>query len=136
MTWGDAMKDIKDEAMASGALGTCIATKPENGEVNAPVSGVVNSVAPTKHAITIYGNNGEQVMVHIGLDSIKLNGAGIQTLVKAGQKVKAGEKIATFQKKMFESDGIDDTVITILLNTKDYSSVTVNDETAEIKAVK
>ena len=54
----------------------------------------------------------------------------------AGQKVKAGEKIATFQKKMFESDGIDDTVITILLNSKDYSSVTVNDETAEIKAVK
>lgn len=131
-----AMKDIKDEAMASGALGTCIATKPENGDVNAPVSGVVNSIAPTKHAITIYGNNGEQVMVHIGLDSVKLNGAGIQTLVKAGQKVKAGEKIATFQKKMFESDGIDDTVITILLNTKDYSSVTVNDETAEIKAVK
>lgn len=131
-----AMKDIKDEAMSSGALGQCIATKPDNGDVFAPVSGTINSVAPTKHAITIYGNNGEQVMVHIGLDSVKLNGAGIQTLVKAGQKVKAGDKIATYQKKMFESDGIDDTVVTILLNSGDYSSVSVDETAAEIKAVK
>ena len=136
MTWGDAMKDIKDEAMASGVLGTCVATKPENGDIYAPVAGVINSVAPTKHAITIYGNNGEEVMVHIGLDSVKLNGAGIQSLVKVGQKVKTGEKIASYQKKMFESEGIDDTVITILLNSKDYSTVTVDEKEAVIKATK
>lgn len=130
------MKDINDAVMAGGALGTCFGVKPATNEVKAPVTGVVNSVAPTKHAITIYGDNGEQVMVHIGLDSVKLNGMGIQAMVKAGQRIKAGERIATYQKKMFESEGIDDTVITLLLNSGEYSEVTVDPETAEIKAVK
>ena len=131
-----AMKDIKDPAISEGALGACFGMKPTNGTVVSPVSGTINSVAPTKHAITIYGDHGEQVMVHIGLDSVKLNGMGIQTFVKPGMKVRTGDRIANYQKKMFESQGIDDTVVTILLNSASYKQVNVDpsDPKAVIKA--
>ncbi len=131
-----AMKDIKDPAILEGALGACFGMKPTNGTVVSPVSGTINSVAPTKHAITIYGDHGEQVMVHIGLDSVKLNGMGIQTFVKPGMKVRTGDRIANYQKKMFESQGIDDTVVTILLNSASYKQVNVDpsDPKAVIKA--
>lgn len=132
------MKDIKDEIFSSGALGPCFGITPSKNVINSPVTGTINSVAPTKHAITIYGVNGEQVMVHIGLDSVKLNGMGIHAFVKPGMKVKAGEKIAEYKKAMFEAQGIDDTIITILLNQDAYKNVTVdgNDTKAIIKAEK
>lgn len=77
-------------------------------------------------------------MVHIGLDSVKLNGMGIRTFVKPGMKVKAGEKIAEYKKAMFETEGIDDTIITILLNPDAYRNVSVDgsDTKAVIKAEK
>ena len=132
------MKDIKDEIFSSGALGPCFGITPSKNVINSPVTGTINSVAPTKHAITIYGANGEQVMVHIGLDSVKLNGMGIHAFVKPGMKVKVGEKIAEYKKAMFEAQGIDDTIITILLNQDAYKNVTVdgNDTKAIIKAEK
>ncbi len=128
-----AMKDIKDEIFSSGALGPCFGIDPSTNIINSPVTGTINSVAPTKHAITIYGSNGEQVMIHIGLDSVKLNGMGIRTFVKPGMKVKAGEKIAEYKKAMFEAQGIDDTIITILLNQDAYKNVTIDE--SNIKAV-
>lgn len=118
---------INDSVIAEGALGKCFGIKPSNGNITSPVSGVINSVAPTKHAYTIYGNNGEQVMVHIGLDSVKLNGVGLQALVKVGQKVRVGDPLVKYQPKMFETQGIDDTVVTFLLNSNEYSSVTLNE---------
>ncbi len=128
-----AMKDIKDEIFSSGALGPCFGIDPSTNIINSPVTGTINSVAPTKHAITIYGSNGEQVMIHIGLDSVKLNGMGIRTFVKPGMKVKAGEKIAEYKKAMFEAQGIDDTIITILLNQDAYKNVKIDE--SNIKAV-
>jgi PTS system beta-glucosides-specific IIC component len=131
-----AMKDIADPAMAQGALGTCFGVKPSDGTITSPLSGTVNSVAPTKHAITIYGDNGEQVMVHIGLDSIKLNGAGLQTFVKAGQRVRKGDRIASIQKAMFASENVDDTVVTILLNSKDYADIQVDGSATDVITAK
>lgn len=126
-----AQKDIQDEAMASGALGACFGMRPEKGNITAPVSGTINSVAPTKHAITIYGDHGEQVMIHIGLDSIKMQGAGLAVYVKPGMHVKAGDKIASYQKAMFKAEHVDDTVVTILLNSSTYKEVTVNGDNPE-----
>lgn len=122
-----AMKDIHDDAIASGALGQCFGIKPEDGNITSPVSGTINSVAPTKHAYTIYGDHGEQVMVHIGIDSMKMNGAGLASFVRPGMHVKAGDKIASYQKAMFKAEHIDDTVVTILLNSKDYKEVTIDE---------
>ena len=121
-----AQENINDSLIAQGALGKCFGIKPSDGTIKAPISGTINSVAPTKHAITIYGNHGEQVMVHIGLDSVNMNGAGLQTFVKAGMKVKAGERIASYSKGMFDNSGIDDTVVTFLLNSDAYQNVTIN----------
>ena len=122
-----AMKDIHDDAIASGALGQCFGIKPEDGNITSPVSGTINSVAPTKHAYTIYGDHGEQVMVHIGIDSMKMNGAGLASFVRPGMHVKAGDKIASYQRTMFKAEHIDDTVVTILLNSKDYKEVTIDE---------
>lgn len=133
-----AMKDIPDQIFSAGTLGTCFGIRPSSQVITSPVTGVINSVAPTKHAITIYGSNGEQVMIHIGLDSVKLNGMGIQTFIKAGMKVKTGEKIAEYKKAMFDAEGIDDVVITILLNPEAYQNIHVDqtDLNAVIKAQK
>ena len=122
-----AMKDIHDDAIASGALGQCFGIKPEDSTITSPISGTINSVAPTKHAYTIYGDHGEQVMVHIGIDSMKMNGAGLASFVRPGMHVKAGDKIASYQRTMFKAEHIDDTVVTILLNSKDYKEVTIDE---------
>lgn len=119
-----AQADIADKTFAKGALGTCFGIKPENNTIVAPVSGNVTLVAGTKHAIVITTEDGAQMMVHIGIDSVKLKGEGLQTLVKVGDKVKAGAPIAEYDKAVFEKFGIDDTIVCILLNSEDYKAIT------------
>ncbi|MDR1794051.1 MAG: PTS glucose transporter subunit IIA [Erysipelotrichaceae bacterium] len=115
--------DISDAAFASGTLGLCFGIKPSHDEILAPIDGVINSIAPTKHAITIYGHNGEQVMVHIGIDSVNIDGEAVSVGVSVGQSVKSGETIATINREFFASKNIDDTIIVALLNSKDYRKV-------------
>lgn len=117
------MASIKDQAISSGALGKCFGVTPKQGNITSPVSGTINSVAPTKHAITIMGDNGEEIMVHIGLDSIKLQGKGIEVHVKAGDKVSSGQRLAAMDLDYFHDNHIDDTVVTILLNSGKYADV-------------
>jgi len=126
---------IADPAFANGTLGSCFGVKPSADDISAPISGTINSVDPTKHAITIAGSTGANVMIHIGLDSTKLAGDEIDVIVKAGDAVKQGQKIAEINREMFAAKGIDDTVVTILLNSKDYAKVTLNKEKAELLGV-
>jgi PTS system beta-glucosides-specific IIC component len=126
---------IADPAFANGTLGSCFGVKPTSDEILAPVSGKINSVDPTKHAITIEGDTGANIMIHIGLDSTKLAGDEIDVIVKAGDHVKLGQQVAKIDRALFESKGIDDTIVTILLNSKDYNKVTLNKEKAELLGV-
>lgn len=123
-----AQADIADKTFADGVLGTCFGVKPEDNTIVAPVSGNVTLVADTKHAIVITSDDGAQIMVHIGLDSVKLKGEGLETLVKVGDKVKVNAPIAKYDKAVFKKAGIDDTVICILLNSADYKAVTSTPE--------
>lgn len=126
-----AQADLPDAVFAKGSLGSCFGIKPSTGEVYAAVSGTVNSIAPTKHAITIQGADGAEVMIHIGVDSIKLTRNEIQVLVEPGQAVKAGETIARLDLDAFQKQGIDDTIIAILLNSSAYQQITA-DSTAQV----
>ena len=122
-----AQEKIEDNVFASGTLGKCFGICPEIGEIYAPVSGIVNSVAPSNHAITIKSDEGAEIMVHIGIDTMKLTNE-ITSYVKVGQHVKANEKIAYFDKQAFDEKGIKDTVIVILLNSDYYHKITVDSD--------
>lgn len=114
---------ITDPVFAKGLMGSCFGIDPENGDIVAPVSGVINSVAPTKHAITIKSIDGAEVLIHIGIDSMKLNQNEIAIMTKVGQIVNQGELIAKIDLDAFEKNGIDDTIIVALLNSKDYKNI-------------
>lgn len=115
--------EIADNVFAQGILGPCFGVKPANGDVVAPVSGTVFSVAGTKHAVTLVTDGGAEVLIHIGIDSVKLNGAGLETYVEKGERVTAGQRIASFDPAVFEKAGVDNTIICSLVNGKDYASV-------------
>lgn len=119
--------EIKDHAFSSGMLGKCFGVNPTSDDIYSPVDGVINSVAATKHAITIKGNNGEDVMLHLTLDSMKVKPDDISVLVKVGDHVANGQRVAILHRDKLKARHIDDTVITVLLNTKDYKNVNFND---------
>jgi len=114
---------IADSAFATGMMGSCFGIDPENGDIVAPIGGIINSIAPTKHAITIKSEDGAEVLIHIGIDSMKLNQNEIEVMTKIGQKVKQGELIAKIDLEAFKKNGVDDTIIVALLNSKDYKNV-------------
>lgn len=124
-------KDIADSSFASGVLGACFGVKPSDDTITAPVDGEIVMVAETGHAIAIQTKDGSEVMVHIGIDSVKLGGKGIKPIVSKGQKVGAGEVIAIYDKAVFDEAGINDTVICILLNSNDYKEINFTDEAAK-----
>lgn len=119
-------ESIHDPMMAKGELGKCFGIKPTSELIKAPIAGVVQVVSNTKHAIIIKSDNQDEVMVHIGIDSVYLEGTGLETFVAVGQRVKLGDVIAKFDKEVFQSKNIDDTIITILLNSNTYHDIKLN----------
>lgn len=114
---GEAIKieDVKDGVFSEKILGDGMAIIPSDEVVTAPCAAEVCSVADTKHAVGLQLENGLQLLIHIGLDTVSMNGAGFQVFVKEGQKVKAGEKLVSFDKKMIKEAGFPDTVIFVVL---------------------
>ena len=88
-----AASDIPDPAFAAGALGASFAINPTDGTVRSPVNGTIATVFPTRHAIGIEADNGLEILIHFGIDTVKLDGAGFTALVKEGEHVSAGQAI-------------------------------------------
>ena len=88
-----AASDIPDPAFAAGALGASFAINPTDGTVRSPVNGTIATVFPTRHAIGIEADNGLEILIHFGIDTVKLDGAGFTALVKEGERVSAGQAI-------------------------------------------
>lgn len=110
------MSDIPDPVFAGGVLGACFGIIPDTGLIKAPVSGTVTNVAETGHAICIRTLDGKDVLVHAGIDTVKLNGKGFAPAVKKDDQVTQGQKILSMDLDLVKQAGFSTMVITVLMN--------------------
>ena len=117
-----AREAIPDETFAAGILGDGVGIEPEEGIVVAPFDGEITSVAESKHAIGLE-SGGMEVLIHVGVDTVSMNGDGFVPAVKEGDTVKAGQKILTFDRAKIKAAGHPDTVVVLLTNSDDLEGV-------------
>lgn len=122
------LKEVKDKAFSSEALGKGIAIQPDEGLITAPVSGEVVTLFPTQHAIGIKTEYGIEVLIHIGIDTVELNGKYFQAHVQQGDYVNVGQKLINFDKDSIEKAGYDCTVIMVITNSHDYLDIISSNE--------
>lgn len=119
-----ALADVNDPVFSSGAMGQGIAVKPSQGVVYAPADAEVSIAFATGHAYGLKTDNGAEILIHIGIDTVTMNGEGFEQKVAQGDKVKAGDILGTFDSNKIAAAGLDDTTMVIVTNTADYASVT------------
>ena len=119
-----ALSNVNDPVFSSGAMGQGIAVKPSEDVVYAPADAEVTIVFPTGHAYGLRTANGAEILIHVGIDTVTMNGEGFEQKVAQGDKVKAGDILGTFDSNKIAAAGLDDTTMVIVTNTADYASVT------------
>lgn len=119
-----ALSNVNDPVFSSGAMGQGIAVKPSQDVVYAPADAEVTIVFPTGHAYGLRTANGAEILIHVGIDTVTMNGEGFEQKVSQGDKVKAGDVLGTFDSNKIAAAGLDDTTMVIVTNTADYASVT------------
>lgn len=117
------LADVKDEAFASGALGDGIAIEPTDGELVAPADGEISSTFETHHAVGMTTADGAELLMHIGIDTVKLGGKHFTYLVNEGDKVKKGQPLIRFELEAIKAEGYPVTTPLIVCNTDDYAAV-------------
>ncbi|MDY6427920.1 MAG: glucose PTS transporter subunit IIA [Synergistales bacterium] len=115
--------EIPDPTFAAGTLGQGVGIVPEDDVVYAPIDGEISSVAESKHAIGISGENDMEVLIHVGVDTVEMKGDGFEDFVKEGDKVKKGQKLMKFDREKIKAAGHPDTVVLLLTNSDDYENV-------------
>ncbi|MGX7245915.1 beta-glucoside-specific PTS transporter subunit IIABC [Enterococcus quebecensis] len=122
------LENINDKAFASGTLGQGLAIAPAKGEVVSPVNGTVTMAFATGHAVGVTSENGAEVLIHIGLDTVQLDGKHFELKVTQGQTVKAGDPLVVFDIEAIKAAGFDVTTPVIITNTANYEDVVVSDQ--------
>lgn len=122
------LSEVKDEVFSSGALGKGCGFIPETGEVYAPADGRVEMVFPTKHAIGLKTKGGAEVLIHIGINTVELNGKGFDYFVKQGDKVSKGQLLEKFDLKGIKDQGYDTTVIVVVTNSDEYRRIELEED--------
>ena len=117
------LADVKDEAFASGVLGDGIAIEPSDGELVAPADGEISSTFETHHAVGMTTADGAELLMHIGIDTVKLGGKHFTYLVNEGDKVKKGQPLIRFELEAIKTEGYPVTTPLIVCNTDDYAAV-------------
>lgn len=118
-----SLKQVNDPTFSEEIMGKGIAIRPAAGRAVAPLDGVVTAIFETKHAIGITGDNGVELLIHIGLDTVKLEGKYFTAHIKAGEKVKAGDLLVEFDIDAIEKAGYETITPVLVTNTCDYSDV-------------
>lgn len=120
------LNQVEDDAFSQEVLGKGIAIIPSEGKVYAPFDGTVITLFPTKHAIGIVSDNGCEVLIHIGMNTVQLNGKYFTSHVQQGDKVKKGQLLVEFDIDHILQEGYNLETPVIITNTKDYSNINTN----------
>lgn len=117
------IKDVPDKIFAGEMMGCGFAIEPVSGEVVSPVNGIIENIFPTKHAIGIISEDGKEILVHLGIDTVKLNGDAFDILVQAGEEVKAGQPICRMNLEIIKMEGYSEISPIIFTNMNGYKVV-------------
>lgn len=125
------LENVADDVFSSKMMGNGFAVKPENGEIFAPASGKIITVAATKHAIGMKTNDGIELLIHLGIDSVSLNGKGFNILVNEGDSVTPKTNIAQVDLGYLKKKGIDDTIIVVMTNLDKSTKFNILNHTSD-----
>lgn len=119
------LEQIPDDTFASGVLGNGVGIEPAVGEVVAPFDGTIATVTDTRHAIGLMGPKGMEMLIHVGVDTVKMQGEGFEVFVSEGDEIKAGQRLMTFQIDKIKEAGYSPTTAVLLNNSDDYENFKV-----------
>lgn len=108
---------IPDETFASGVLGDGVGIEPEEGIVVAPCDGEIASLTDSRHAIGLVGAGGMEILIHVGIDTVNMQGEGFELFVSMGEKVKAGQKLLAFDMDKIKEKGYSTTTAVLVANS-------------------
>lgn len=118
-----ALADVEDKVFSSGAMGKGIAVEPAIGEITAPADAEVKILFPTKHAIGLVTEDGTELLIHIGMNTVELEGNHFTAYINQGDKVKAGQKLISFDTEAIRAEGYSLLTPVIVTNSSDYSDI-------------
>lgn len=124
--------EVSDQTFASKVLGEGVAIMPKEGKVVAPANGVISTLFQTNHAMGFTSDSGIELLIHIGIDTVKLGGKYFTAHCKEGAHVKKGDVLIEFDQAALEEEGFDTTVLVVVTNSGDYSAVIPAFETGAI----
>ncbi len=119
------LEDVPDEAFASGILGKGAAIQPSEGKVYSPCDGEVVNVFDTKHAVNLVSDNGYEILIHVGLDTVKLDGKYFRSHIENGEKVRKGDLLLTFDKDEIKKAGFDTVTPVVILDLDDGAEINI-----------
>lgn len=122
-----SLNEVKDELFSQKMLGDGFAIIPSTGEVASPMSGTITVVFPTGHAFGITRNDGVEVLIHLGLDTVAYEGKGFEPRVKEGQKVKQGDLLGSMDLDFFKSENVDTTSMLVFTSGNEVELLIEND---------
>ena len=127
------LSEVPDATFAAEILGKGVAVIPEERLVVSPVSGVVDMVADSKHAISIVADSGAEVLVHVGLDTVSLKGTGFAPRVQEGDRVEAGDPLLDFDPETIAAARLQSVSPVIICNTDAYAKITATEASTVVR---
>ena len=124
-----SLDQINDEVFASQQMGKTLAIYPIEEQIVSPENGQVTALYPTHHAIGLKLDNGAEILLHIGINTVELKGRGFETFVKVGERVRLGQKLLSFDKQIIQAAGYDPTVLVIVTNTAEMAIIETTKQT-------
>lgn len=124
-----SLDQINDEVFASQQMGKTLAIYPTEEQIVSPENGKVTALYPTHHAIGLKLDNGAEILLHIGINTVELKGRGFERFVKAGERVRLGQKLLSFDKQIIQAAGYDPTVLVIVTNTAEMAVIETTKQT-------